>query len=238
MKICAVIPVFDNADTIGEVVRRTRAVMEPDVLVVSDGSGDGSDDAARAAGAEVVSHERNLGKGRAILTGLEACLERGFTHAVMLDADGQHLPEEIPALLDAAWDNPDKLIVGERRMDPALTPASSRHGRAISNFWATVDGWRRFRDVQSGFRVYPIEATLALGCREPRFSFEMEVLVRASWAGLGFVHVPVSVCYPNRRSTHFDMRGDNLRFSWLSFCLFWGMLARLPLLLWRVLANI
>ncbi len=239
MRICAVIPVYNNAATIGDVVARARSVLEPDVLVVADGPTDGSDERAREAGAPVYAHPRNLGKGRAILTGLEAARDLGFTHAVVLDADGQHLPENIPQLVEAALAFPDRIIVGARRMDEASAPAASRRGRAISNFWTALDGWQRCLDAQSGFRLYPVERTLALGCKEPGFAFEMEVLIRAGWAGMRLRHVEVDVRYdwPGRVS-HFDMRADNLRFTWLSFRMFWGMVLRLPLLLWRAFQRL
>ena len=235
MKPVALIPVYDNAGTIGDVVERCRGVMEPDVMVVADGSRDGSDELAREAGAEVVRHEENQGKGRAIVTGLSAARDKGYTHAVVVDADGQHLPEEIPRLLDAAWEAPERIWIGVRQMDGNGVPPSSRRGRSISNFWATLNGWQRCRDTQCGFRVYPVEETLDLGCKETGFAFEMEVLVRAAWKGLKVGHVPVEVLYQegDDRVTHFDMKRDNLAFSWLSFKMFWGMLVRSPLLLWR-----
>jgi glycosyltransferase involved in cell wall biosynthesis len=241
MKVCALIPVFNNAATIGAVVRRCRAVMEPDVLVVSDGSGDGSERIAEEAGAAVVALPANQGKGVALRCGMEEAATRGYSHVAVVDADGQHLPEEIPSLLAEAWDHPDCIVVGVRRLENGFVPDASRRGRAISNFWATVNGWQRCLDTQSGFRVYPIAQTLELGCGEPGFAFEMEVLVRASWSGLGIRHVDVDVVYPSReedRVTHFDMRHDNLRFTWLSFKLFWGMMARSPLLLWRKLGSV
>ncbi|MBW2278530.1 MAG: glycosyltransferase family 2 protein [Deltaproteobacteria bacterium] len=235
MKPVALIPVYDNAGTIADVVTRCRGVMEPDVMVVADGSRDGSDVLARDAGAKVVRLPENQGKGSAIVKGLAEARKRGYSHAVVVDADGQHLPEEIPRLLDAAWDEPERIWVGVRRMEGESIPPSSLRGRSISNFWATLNGWQRCRDTQSGFRVYPVEETLELGCREHGFAFEMEVLVRAAWAGMRVGHVPVEVHYQegDERVTHFDMKRDNLAFSWLSFKMFWGMLARSPLLLWR-----
>jgi glycosyltransferase involved in cell wall biosynthesis len=238
MRTTALIPVYNNAGTIAEVVARCRAVLEPDVLVVADGSRDGSDELARAAGAEVLVLPENRGKGAAVVAGLEQAREQGYTHAVVVDADGQHLPEEIPRLLEAAWNRPERIWIGVRRMDDVEVPPSSRRGRSISNFWATLNGWQRCHDTQCGFRVYPVEETLALGCREPGFAFEMEVLVRASWAGMRIGHVDVDVVYQGEdRVTHFDMSRDNLRFSWLSFKMFWGMMGRSPLLLWRKLNN-
>jgi glycosyltransferase involved in cell wall biosynthesis len=233
MRICAVIPVFNNVQTIGEVVRRCRAVIEPDVLAVSDGSTDGSDREARQAGAMVRSLSVNKGKGRAIREGLKVALDMGYTHAIVLDADGQHLPEEIPRLLDAVWSKPNHLWVCVRRMQKGSTPKASRRGRSISNFWTTLNGWQRCLDAQSGYRCYPIAPTLKLGCREDGYAFEMEVLVRASWAGLRISHLEVDVVYPKTgddRVTHFDPVKDNVRASWLSFKMFWSMLARSPVI--------
>jgi glycosyltransferase involved in cell wall biosynthesis len=234
MRTTALIPVFDNAATVGGVVRACRDAIG-DVIVVSDGSTDGSADVAEAAGARVVRLAPNGGKGGAILRGMEEARSLGFTHVIVLDADGQHPPREIPRLLAAAAEAPERIWIGVRRMDGNGAPRVSRRGRAISNFWASLNGWQRCRDVQSGFRVYPIGAVLALRCRERRFAFEMEVLVRASWAGLRLGHLDVDVLYPDEASrvSHFRKGRDNLRFTWLSFATFFGMLARAPLLLAR-----
>jgi glycosyltransferase involved in cell wall biosynthesis len=227
----ALIPVYDNAATVADVVRGAREAIA-DVLVVSDGSTDGSGDRAEEAGARVVRLEANSGKGAALLRGMEEARALGFTHAVVLDADGQHPPREIPRLLGAAKTDTRRIWIGVRRMPEEGVPRSSRVGRAISNFWTTVDGWRRCRDAQCGFRVYPLELVLGLACRERRFAFEMEVLVRAAWRGARFGHADVDVLYPTgaARVSHFKKGRDNLRFSWLSFRLFLGMLVRAPLL--------
>jgi glycosyltransferase involved in cell wall biosynthesis len=238
VRAVVLIPVYNNAATVGDVVRRCLAIA-PDVIAVADGSTDGSDEAARAAGAEVVRIPVNGGKGAAIRRGLDAAYDAGFTHAAVIDADGQHPPEELRRLLAEAAGDEARIWIGVRRMPADATPAASRRGRAISNFWATLNGWRRCRDVQCGLRVYPVEAVRALRCREPRFAFEMEVLVRAAWAGVRLGHLDVDVRYPSaeERVTHFDMRRDNLRFTWLSFAMFWGMVIRIPLLLARRLSG-
>ncbi len=239
MKVCAIIPAYNNAPTIGDVILRCRQVIEPDIFVVSDGSTDDTPERARQAGSTVFEIDKNQGKGNAILHGLEKTKELGFTHAIVLDGDGQHLPEEIPQFIAASWDCPTRIWNGVRRMGKDSTPASSRRGRAISNFWATLISWQRCRDTQCGYRVYPIDETLSLGCQEKGFPFEMEVLIRASWSGIRIGHKQIDVIYPepSKRISHFDMRRDNLKFSWLSFRMFWGMLARLPMLLYRRLIS-
>lgn len=232
MKICALIPVYNNAKTVADVVSRCRAMIEPDIIVVSDGSTDGSERRAEEAGAIVIALPENRGKGEAIRKGLAAAAERGYTHAISLDADGQHMPEDIPRMTEAAWSYPERLWVGVRRMRPEESPRSSRRGRAISNFWVAVNAWQESRDAQSGFRVYPVAKTLALGCREPGFAFEIEVLVRAAWAGIRIDHLAVDVMYPpaKERVSHFRPWRDNLRASFLCFRLFFGMLIRIPIL--------
>ncbi len=242
MRICALIPVYNNVTTIAEVVKRCRKMIEPDVFVVSDGSTDGSDKVAFRAGANVISLPKNEGKGSAIRRGLAECQRLGYSHAIVLDADGQHLPEEIPRLMDAVWNAPDHLVVCVRRMESngsGEIPVASIRGRAISNFWTTLNGWQRCLDAQSGFRCYPIDRTLALGCKEKGFAFEMEVLVRASWAGLRISHLEVDVYYPRReaRITHFDPMRDNMRASWLSFRMFLEMIARSPVIAYNRIAR-
>ncbi|MDJ0763068.1 MAG: glycosyltransferase family 2 protein [Myxococcota bacterium] len=235
MKICALVPVYNNAGTITDVISRCRAAIEPDILVVSDGSTDQSDDRARATGVEVIALRENRGKGAAIRVGLEAARERGYSHAIVLDADGQHLPEEIPKFYELSLSFPDRIGVGVRRMTNKDVPKASRRGRSISNFWTSLASWQRCKDAQCGFRVYPIEETLALGCKEPGFQFEMEILVKAAWSGMRIAHTDIDVIYPPKevRVSHFDPRRDNLKFTWLSMKLFFGMLFRLPQMIYR-----
>jgi len=221
MKACAVIPAYRNPATVADVVRRTRAHLA-DVIVVDDGSGDATGAEARAAGARVVEHAFNRGKGEALATGLRAAWQAGFSHMVTLDADGQHYPEDVPALLDAARAAPGAIVVGARPMAVAANvPGASRFGRAFSNFWIRVETGARVEDSQSGFRVYPVAPTLALPVRGRRYDWEVEVLVRGVWAGMPVANVPIEVWYPPaaERISHFRKFRDNVRISWLNVIL-------------------
>lgn len=215
-RVCVLVPSLNNVRTIGAVVADAVA-QGLDVIAIDDGSTDGTGDAARAAGAEVVRHEVNRGKGQALQTGWRAALDRGFSHAIALDADGQHAPTDIPAFLGRLECAPDALLVGDRPMDGDHVPRSSRVGRKISDFmlWATASkeiGAER-PDTQCGFRVYPLAHVLALPLRGVRYEFEMEVLVRAAWLGIPVRSVPISVHYPphDERVSHFHKWRDNAR---------------------------
>ncbi len=218
---CVVIPAFQAADTIGSVVRRALPHVS-DVIVVNDGSVDGTGDAAREARAQVVDHPVNLGKGPALRTGLRHAYRRGYRDAVTLDADGQHDPDDIPALLEAARGTPGALILGARDMGGSAVPKSSRFGRWFTNLWVRIDGGGVVGDAQSGFRCYPIPETLALRLQGGRFEFEMEVILRSAWAGIPVASVPVSVHYdePGRRVSHLHPLVDNTRISLLFAYLF------------------
>jgi glycosyltransferase involved in cell wall biosynthesis len=208
-----VIPVFNHARNVGQVVAAAVESGAP-VIVVDDGSTDGSAEAVAAVpGATVVRHERNLGKGAAILTGLAAAATPLVTarFAITVDADGQHRPDEARRLLAALWPGTAAgpqvaLVLGARTgMDQAMVPWSSRMGRGFSGFWVWAAGGPRVADSQSGFRVYPVAETLALPTRARRFEFEVEVLVHARRAGIAIREVPVSVAYepPGGRVSHF-----------------------------------
>lgn len=214
MNACAVIPCLDAAATLGEVVRGARAQVGT-VIVVDDGSVDDSAAVALHARADLVSHAANRGKGAALLSGLARARELGFTHVVALDADGQHDPSDIPSLEAAARAHPDALIVGCRDFSVPNVPKGSRFGRRFSNFWVALETGRRLGDTQSGFRVYPVELTLALNVPASRFQWEVEVIVRAAWAGLDVRDAPVTVYYPppDERLSHFRGFVDSARLS-------------------------
>ncbi|MBN2192431.1 MAG: glycosyltransferase family 2 protein [Polyangiaceae bacterium] len=208
-----VVPLYNHAATIGEVVERALTLDWP-VFVVDDGSTDGGPARLpRDPRVRVLRHPENRGKGAALLTGLGAAAAVA-DYAVAVDADGQHDPREAVRLLDAARMPGRPIVIGAREgMDGPDVPFGSRFGRRFSNAWVTASGGPSISDSQSGFRAYPIPETLSLGVRSRRFQFEVELLVLARWAGIPVVEVPVSVVYQpgSARVSHFLRGRDSLR---------------------------
>ena len=207
MKIAALIPAFDCGRTVGRVVRRTKSVV-PDVLVVDDGSTDHTAKFAESGGAEVLRHDVNRGKGAALATGMRRLAKQGFTHALTLDGDGQHLASEIPALIEEAEAHPKAIVVGARRSN-AGAAAMKRFGNDFANLWVWIATGIEIPDTQSGFRVYPIAKTLGLGASGSRFDFETEILLRAARAGIEIRSVPIRAYYPAAREAAEPLRSGH-----------------------------
>ncbi|MGZ3450890.1 MAG: glycosyltransferase family 2 protein [Polyangiales bacterium] len=182
----------------------------PAVLVIDDGSRDGTAERARRAGAEVVLHEQNRGKGAALKTGLTWAKSHGYEMAISLDADGQHPADQIPRLLAASLD-PEALVLGIRDLVAAGAPRPNQLSNAFSNWFLSRASRFHLRDTQCGMRRYPVRRTLSLGVRDDAFGFEAEVLLRAVRAQIPIVQVDVQVLYPSDRTTHFDSRRDPWR---------------------------
>lgn len=206
VRVCAVVPVYDNAATVADVALGVLAHVDH-VLVVDDGSRDGSGDAARdAAGVappgkriDVLALPENRGKGHALVAGFRRALELGFTHAVTLDADGQHRASDVPRLLAEAERHPLAVVVGARDLDSDRVPNPARVGRRISNFWTLRSTGFDLPDTTCGLRVYPLAQVAPLPIRTGRYDYEGEVLVRAAWAGLDLRSVAIDVWYPADR---------------------------------------
>ena len=213
-RVAVAIPAYQAAATVGDVVRGARRLYD-DVLVVDDGSSDHTAERAAAAGARVLRHGRNLGKGRALRTAFDDLFDRGFDAVVTLDADGQHLPEEIPRLLRAAGeDGGADLVIGSRahlfeRMHPMRRTSNRSSSRAISFFAGQM-----FEDVQSGFRLYTRKVIDRAGFPEPRFEAESAVVVRAVRLGLEVRCVRIALGEPDGRATsHYRPLVDSLRIA-------------------------
>lgn len=209
-RFAVVIPTYNHAGRVAAVVRRAAALGWP-VIVVDDGS---TDDTAivlqSLPGIQRLHHPVNRGKGAALLSGMRRAADIA-DYVVTIDADGQHDAAEALRLTAAISKGQRIIVIGRRDMGDA--PWTSRKGRSFSNFWVRVSGGPRLTDSQSGFRVYPLPETLALNVTSRRYQFEVEVLVRAAWQGIGVVEVPIRADYGAvlPRISHFRPMVDFLR---------------------------
>ncbi len=215
--VFVVIPVYNHPAQFRQVVERCLAA-HPHVLIVDDGSAQPVADLLEDHPVQVLRHDTNLGKGRALQSAAAHIRAQGGTHMITLDADGQHYPEDIGLLLTQIRLHPDALILGVRDFAQAQVPNLSRFGRAFGNFWVRVQTGTRVRDIQSGFRAYPVFLFEQLKCLCQRYDLEVEIVVRALWAGVSVVHVPVRVFYPTpeERVSHYHKLRDNVRVSLLN----------------------
>lgn len=205
------IPAYQAAASVGDVVRRALGVV-PDVLVVDDGSDDDTAGEARRAGAEVLSLPGNRGKGKALATAFEKLFDRGFDAVVTVDADGQHLPEEIPVLVDAA-EGAD-LVLGSRGHLFAKMGRVRRLSNRLSSRAISLVAGQSLGDVQTGFRLYRRRLIESVGFPEPRFEAESAVVVRAARRGFHVVAVPVRLGFADGRTTsHYRPVVDSLRIA-------------------------
>lgn len=179
----------------------------------------------------------NSGKGGAVLAGMKAAREAGFTHALVMDADGQHSADAVAPFLERSRREPDAMILGEPVFG-ADAPAERVKGRRVGNWWANLATlWGGIHDSLFGFRVYPIADSVEIleSIRTARrFDFDTELAVRLYWRGVRPINIPVPVLYPPREAggtTHFHYLRDNLLLIGTHTRLFFGMLARLPRLL-------
>jgi glycosyltransferase involved in cell wall biosynthesis len=237
------IPSYNPGAKAVETVQAARAQW-PHVWVVVDGSTDGSaqalnDLAAVDAGLEVIVLPRNVGKGAAVLHGLERAAAQGFTHVLTMDADGQHPAHLIPAFMAASATQPAAMVLGVP-VFAADAPRLRVNGRKVSNGWANLETlWAGIGDSLFGFRVYPIEPLRRImqGQRwMRRFDFDPEAVVRMCWRGVKPLNLPATVRYfrPDEGGvSHFKYLRDNLLLTWMHSRLFFGFLLRLPLLLTR-----
>ncbi len=213
INIAVVIPTFNNRLTLRPVAEKAVASGLP-VLVVNDGSTDGGPGTLAGLAVARVDIPVNRGKGAAIVAGAAWAEEKGFTHIITLDADGQHDPADIPGFIEMIKKDPLSIVVGDRQFR-ASVPFSSRFGRKWSNMWLWITCGRSVRDSQSGFRGYPVAALRKVVCYGRRYDFEVEILVRSAWAGAGITSIPISVHYSaeTKKASHFDPFMDNLRIS-------------------------
>ena len=233
MKIACVIPHYDHTATVFDVAAGAKRQLD-DVRVVDDGSTDLPEEFAsrlETLGVALIRHERNLGKGAALLTAARALHSDGVTHMIVIDADGQHDPADLPRFVAEIEKHPDSVVVGCRDFEHAANvPGSSRFGRGFSNFWCRLETGVKCADTQSGFRAYPVAGLTELNFRCRRYNFEIEALVKLLWAGYELREIPIPVFYdvPGKRISHFRPWKDNLRLSLLHSCLVTRQLLPIP----------
>jgi hypothetical protein len=199
-KVCVIIPYYNHPKTVEAVVR--EALVHCHVIVVDDGS---TEPRPELPGVTFVRLEQNRGKGAALRAGFESALAEGFTHAVTMDADGQHRADDLPEMIATSRKQPRALVVGVRDFIAAGAPAGRRRSNAVSSFWFRVETGVRLPDTQCGFRCYPLALTQRLQAQSERYAFELEFMVRAAWLGTPIVPVPVQCTYePEQlRQSHF-----------------------------------
>lgn len=240
---CVVIPVFDHEHAIGSVVASVRAHGLP-VLLVDDGSGDACartlQHLSESSAVTLLRHPENRGKGAAVCTGLLAAQRMGFTHAVQVDADGQHALADLGRFVEEARAFPDSVVCGRPVFDASI-PKTRYYGRYLTHglVWLETLSFE-IVDSMCGFRAYPLTATLALLETQhvgSRMDFDTEVLVKLLWQGVPTRWLSTRVSYPLDGVSHFRMFFDNVRMTSLHVRLVIGMLLRLPMLLSRKFAR-
>jgi glycosyltransferase involved in cell wall biosynthesis len=210
MRAVAIVPAYQAEQTVGDVVRQLTGLWPVNgvphrVIVVDDGSTDATAERAERAGAHVLRHAENRGKGAALRTGLEHARELGGEIAVSVDADGQHPPSEALRLLDDPAP-PEALLLGVRDLIGAGAPRANQISNGISNFFISAFTRRTLADTQCGLRRYPVRETLELEVQADGYAFEAEVVMRAARAHWTIAQIPVRVIYPpeHARVSHFD----------------------------------
>ena len=243
MNFCTLIPTYNNCKTLGNIIERTLAVCS-DIVVVNDGS---TDNTANVLGSfsenkniTVVSYPKNKGKGYALRVGLQKARELGFDYAVTVDSDGQHFPEDIPLLLNAAKDANESriLVVGSRNLKAEGMPEKNTFANNFSNFWFKVQTLRKLPDTQTGFRLYSLHSLPNLKILTRRYETELELLVFSAWRNVKMIPTQVRVYYPpqGERVSHFRPFADFTRISILNtFLCFAALLYGYPSMLIRSL---
>lgn len=226
-KICVIIPTYNNATTIRRVIEDVEKYCSS-IIVVNDGS---TDDTAAIlqlipSPIEVVSYPDNRGKGYALVTGFKKAKALGYTHAITIDADGQHFADDIPCFIEGLKHNPEGFIVGCRNLTEENMPRQNTFANRFSNFWFRLQTGINLPDTQSGYRLYTLSSLKGLNLITSRYESELELLVYAAWAGVDITSVNVKVYYPpaEERVSHFRPIYDFFRISVLNTVLCLGAL--------------
>ena len=213
-RVMVLIPAYNAAKTVGDVVRAAKT-QASDVIVINDGSRDATGTAAAAAGAKVIAHPQNRGKGAALKTGFAYAIDNGYDAVITLDADGQHLPREIPKFLHCrATTGADLIIGGRAHLFDAMLPRR-RMANRFSSYMIGKLSKTSITDSQSGYRLYSAQLLRNVKLRTDGFDLESEVIVRAGCAGFEVLTLPIDLGFVDGISTsHYKPLKDTLRIAW------------------------
>ena len=224
---CVIMPTYDNAGTLSDVISSVLEYCD-DLIVINDGCTDGTPEILKKFGQkiDVLTHPFNWGKGVALRNGLERAMERGFSHAISIDSDGQHSAADIAGFAKALQEMPGTLVVGARNLNADGMPGGNTFANKFSNFWFRLETGISLQDTQSGYRLYPLDSIDLSGKFTGGYEFELEILVYSAWKGVKVANIPVSVIYPPDRISHFKPLRDFARISILNtilvaICFFW-----------------
>jgi len=241
MRICAIIPSYRHTAALSSLCAALRPHCEA-VFIVDDGNEPSARDAIAAlhapgSGVETLRLDVNSGKGAAMVAGFRAAIARGFTHALQIDADGQHDVADVPKFVAAARANPRAMICGQATYDESA-PKSRKFGRYITHFWVWVETFSfDIADSMCGFRLYPLDQVARVIERAhigARMDFDTEIAVRMHWRGVPVINQPTRVIYPEGNVSNFQMLQDNVRISLMHtrlalqapFRVLWKLVAR------------
>ena len=215
MKVCTLMPTYNNGGTLRDVVERVLHFC-PNVIVVNDGCTDNSAEilASLADRITVVDYGRNRGKGYALKQGFKKAKAMGFDYAITIDSDGQHFPEDIPLFVEALEQHLGALVVGSRNLKQDNMPGKNTFANKFSNFWFRLQTWMDLPDTQTGYRLYPLKRLPRIF--SARYEAELSLLVFSAWRGTDLVPIKVNVFYPEDRVTHFRPFWDFFRISVLN----------------------
>ncbi len=218
-RLCVMIPTYNNVMTIQKVIEGVSQYSQQ-IIVVDDGSTDGTSAVLQALSEriQIVSYQPNRGKGHALVAGFRKAMAMGFTHAITIDADGQHFADDLPVFIQQLDSCENTIVVGTRNLTEENMPRQNTFANRFSNFWFRLQTNIDLPDTQSGYRLYTLASLRGLSLITSRYEAELELLVFAAWAGTKIISVPVRVYYPpaEERVSHFRPIYDFARISILN----------------------
>ena len=216
LKCCVLIPSYNNERTVKKVIEDVLEYTD-DLILVNDGSTDSTSSILSSiSNIQILSFEKNRGKGIALREGFKYAAAKGYDYAITLDSDGQHYAKDIPVMIDRLEKEKNILVIGARNMDQESVPGKSSFGNKQSSFWYWVITGIKLPDTQSGFRLYPIGQYRGMKFYTGKFEFEIEIMVRSAWKGIHITSEPVSVYYGSDRVSHFRPGPDVFRITMLN----------------------